>query len=267
MKTNKYKILVLSDNNNATSTTLENTISLAKMIDGEIMLFGVKDPLKVVKETNQLSAMREINHQFTFTNNSLKRLAKSASEKFGVNINSTFVIGRVNDEISTYIKDYQPDVIVVKRRKQRILNLVGDTLTDFVLNTFSGPILVTDEESTFKHDKSLTLGVLNGIDKTSSRSIFGDLLPHTNNPIKMFKIIDSKNSEEDNTQSDIKDAVEFVFEQNDSSVKNLSKYLEKNGINLLYLNRGNFKSKKRRKLNSYISKLKVPMLLSAQQAI
>ena len=267
MKTNKYRLLVLSDSKISEGNTLKSTISLAKMIDGQIMLFSIKDPSKVVKETNQLSAMREINHQFTSTNNNLKRLAKSASEQFGVNINSTFIIGRLKDEISQFLKEYQPDVVVLGKKKRNILNFSSDSITDLILNTFSGPILVTDNDKTIKSDKSLALGVLNSIGQDAKENIFNDLLPYTNKPIKLFKIIDSKSKDDKSAQQRTKNTIEFVFEQNDSSLQNLSKYIDRNGINLLYLNRRNFQNKKRRFLSTYVNKLNVPMLLSSEHAV
>jgi len=76
MKKNKnnYKILVLSDLKSTSNTTLKSTISLAKMIGGDIEFFHAKKPTDVVKNENQLSAMRAINANYNETDKKIRDL-------------------------------------------------------------------------------------------------------------------------------------------------------------------------------------------------
>ena len=61
---NKYKMLVLSDLNETTSSTIKSSISFAKIIKADINFFYVKKPTEVIEKESQLSAMRTINKEY-----------------------------------------------------------------------------------------------------------------------------------------------------------------------------------------------------------
>ena len=82
MKNNKYKILVLSDLNKSADFRLKSTVSLAKMIDGDITLFHVKKPTDIVDRESQLSAMRSINKEHIVTNKKIESLVRPFRQDF-----------------------------------------------------------------------------------------------------------------------------------------------------------------------------------------
>ena len=133
MRNNKYKILVLSDLKKSPSTILKSTVSLAKMIDGDINFFHVKKPSDVVERESQLSAMRTINQEQIITGKKIQEALAPISNDYNVNINSTFAFGNVKNEIEEHIKVTNPDVIVLGKRKAKGLRFLGDNITDFVL--------------------------------------------------------------------------------------------------------------------------------------
>ena len=67
MKNNRYKILVLSDLKDSTNSILKSSVSLAKMINGDVAFFHVKKATDVVENDSQLSAIRTINKLHTKT--------------------------------------------------------------------------------------------------------------------------------------------------------------------------------------------------------
>lgn len=265
MKTNKYKILVLSDTKNPINNSFKSAVGLAKMIDGEITILNVKKPSEVIKEDNQFSAMREINNQYKSSKNKIKNAVRYASEKYGINATYTFTIGQVKHEIDAFLFNYKPDIIVIGKRKPNILRFTGDRLCQHIISTFTGPILVTDNKKTIQSNEPLNIGIYNGLNDNMETNFFDNLITHTQKPIKLFKILDS-NTIGFNRETAIDNSIEFIFEKNDDSMANLSNYLEKSNVNLLYLNRqtnGTSNSKTlKRDISKLIGSLKVPMLLS-----
>ena len=132
----KYKILVLSDLKSTNGYILRSTISLANMINGDIHFLYVKKPTEIVEKDNQLSANRIINQMHSETDKKIKKLIDPISKEYDVNINYKYTFGNVKNEIENYIMDYQPDIIVLGKRKSNALNLVGDNITNFILNKY-----------------------------------------------------------------------------------------------------------------------------------
>ncbi|WP_308993221.1 universal stress protein [Mariniflexile litorale] len=270
MKKNKYKILVLADLKKSTSTTLKSTISLAKMIDAEVDFFYVKSASDVVERDNQLSAIRTINHDYTATNKKIKEIIQAVSENHQININYSFAFGNIKHEIGNYIKEKQPDIIVLGKKKNNLINLGGDKIIQFVLKQFNGTILIADAHNTLEPNEKLSLGVLNNIETMLNSTFAEDLMAHTQEPIKSFKILEkSKVLNKANFSTNI-NTIEYVFEENDNAIDNLSNYISKNNINLLCVDRLKNDSKNKSKetihdVKSIIKKLNVSLLLTAKQ--
>lgn len=267
MKNKRYKILVLSDLNSATGNILKSAISLAKIIHGEIEILYIGKPTEIVGNDNQLSAMRTINTEHTVTDGKFKELITPISETYGMDIKYKFIIGNVKNEIDNYIKEYRPDILVLGMRKQRPLNLIGDSITAFVLNTFDGAILISSDKHGLEPGERLSIGVLNGLEQSFKMEFAEELMAHVRKPIKSFKF--TKNSEvskNENVSSQDKEIIEYVFEYNDSSINSLSKYLSKSNIDLLFLNReskdsGNEKNLMMLDIKTIINKVNVSLLV------
>ena len=268
MKRYKYKILVLTDLKSTTKSTLKSTVSLAKMLNASVDLFHVKKPTDVVKQENQLATMRSISREHVSTKKELQGLTEMVAKDYDFKINSAFAFGNIKAEISSYIKKSNPDIIVLGKRKQNPLRLSGDNVTDYVLKSFKGSILITPNSNVIEPNKGLSLGLLNNSEDVLERSIGQDLLEHTNAPLKAFKIVkNSGNAEPVGTIENGK-TLEFIFEENDNSLKNLSNYLVKNDINLAYLKRERSSNKsKTQSISQIIGKLDIPVLLSNEQEV
>ena len=266
MKNYKYKILVLSDLKNSVDTMLKSTISLAKMIDGEIDFLCVKKPSEIVKKENQLSAMRAINEEHFTAKKEILNLIKPVSEAYNIKINHTLSYGNVKSEIGNYIKEHKPDIIVLGKRKSKTLKLLGDNITQFVLSNHDGTIMISTNQNALEPDKKLSLGILNDIKENFNLEFTKNLLENTQKPLKSFMLV--KNSNEKNQVSlNDKETVEYVFEENDNAIKNISNYLSKSNINLLYIDRETKKNKNSKHvlksdINNLISNFNVSLLLT-----
>lgn len=238
MKKDKHKIVLLSDLKDAIHSTLVSTISLGKMIHGEIEVFSVKKPTDIIGKENQLSAMRSINSEHTGTDRKMKAIIDPISKNYGVDIKYSFAFGNVKNEIARFIKERQPDVIVLGKRKSGPFNLIGDSITEFVLDSFTKTVLIATDTNVLEPGGDLNVGILNNSESSISLTFANDLMLHTRKPLKSFNFVKNLSTSQEIQVSSDKTRVEYVFEHNDSTVNNLSNYLSKNSINLLFIDRG-----------------------------
>lgn len=262
MKNNKYKILLLSDLNKSATSELISTVSLARMLDGDITLFHVKKPTDIVERESQLSAMRSINEEHISTNKIIENLIKPVCQEYQLNIGYDVAIGNIKFEIEAYIKNYQPDIIVLGKRKSKTINFMGDNITDYVLKTHKGSIMIAAPNQSLQPNQDAMLGVLNTNDQASDTNFIEGLISKTNQPIKAFKIVSKL--EQSNTTANNK-TVEYVFEKGNGAVDNVSKYALKSKINLMCFDNAQ-QQKSNTNIKSVISKLNVSLLLTGQQS-
>ncbi|MEP1487824.1 MAG: universal stress protein [Algibacter sp.] len=262
MKNNKYKILVLSDLKESSENLFESSLSLAKRVHGDIEFFHVKRPSDVVDKENQLNAIRNIKEGYKLADKQLKSLIGSVSGDYNVNYNIAF--GNVKNEIEKHIKTSQPDIIVLGKRKSKSLGFIGDNITRFILKNYNVTIFIASNKDTLKSNKMLSLGVLNDFEKSSS---FADKLVETSDiPLKSFKIRDDSSLiKNEAITSKQKDVIEYVFEKQSDTIKNISNYLHKSSIDLFCVNRSNIKNGtriKKSEIESMINTFNGPLLIT-----
>ena len=257
-----YKILVLSDLSDHASNVLKNAISFAKMVDGEIDLLCIKKPSEIVKEDNQLSAMRTINQQHFSADKEIQSLINSFSKDYNININYTLSYGNVKNEIKKHIDSIKPDIVVLGKRKSKLLKLVGDNITDFVLKKHKGAVLLSSLENTLEPENTLALGMLNDMD--DSFEFAQRISQQTNKPIKSFKLVNKLETTSESNTVNNNETIEYVFEENENVINNLSNYLLKSNINLLFVNREKINNTfEKHLIKSSSAKLDVSLLLTA----
>lgn len=264
MKNNKYKILVLSDLKKTASTTIKSSVSLAKMIDAEIALFHVKKHIDIVDRDNQLSAIRTLNEEHNNTKKKMEALIHSVSEDYNVTITGSYSFGKVKEEIRNHIQITKPDIIVLGERDSNPLQLIGDSITRFILKEFKGIIMIAANENALEPNEKMMVGVLNDSNKFFKNKLSKDLITHTKAPLKAFKIINSQKEIINESFENEEKLIEYAFEQNADVMTTISSYLIKNNINLLCVDRNdrNKKSKKETSLKEVLNKLNVSLLVS-----
>ncbi|WP_422349431.1 universal stress protein [Flagellimonas sp.] len=265
MENKNYRILVLSDLRKTTGTILKNTANLAKMIGGDISLLHVKKPLGVVKQDNQLSAVRSINDTYTTTKKQIEQLVKPLKKDFGVTIDTTFKVGNVKEEINRQIQELQPDIIVLGQRKSVPIKLLGDGITKHVMSTFDGLVMIASHEQLMSNSNELSIGVMNGTKETVGLDLVEKLIKQSSRPLKSFKIANRESQADTETQGD-RSTVEFVFEPQDSAINNVATYLSRTNVDLLYLD---LEGASQAKINvkNVIGKFNVPFLLAGKRKV
>lgn len=271
MKTHKYKILVLSDLKKSTSKTLISTVGISKMIHADIAFFHVKKPLGIIDNENQINAFKTINKEYVKIKKKIERLVNPISEVYGVNIQHSFAFGNIKNEINKRIDEFNPDLIVLDRKKQKKLQFFGDNITSHILNRYDGAVLIASNTNTLEPNQKLSLGVLKTNEEFLNLEFVNSLIDHSQKPLKAFKII--KNASgllKDNEASNDSQTIEYVFEENDNTIKNLSTYLSKNSINLLCFNRDQETKKDasnliKTNLKEVLSNLNISLLLTPKK--
>lgn len=236
MKTKIYKIAVFSDLNNGADTALKSAIGLSKMINASIDFFYVKEASRIVASENQLSAMRSINEEYTLTKKQIEDLVNPISNKYNVPVAYSFSFGNVKNEIEKYIAENMPEIIVLGKRKSKKL-LGGDRITEFVLNTFKGKIIIAADGNLLNSEHQVSLGLLNETEQLGNDELVSSLLKQSKQPLKNFKVVSDSASVSETGISNSLKSVAYVFERNDQIYEKLTKYISKSNINLLYIGR------------------------------
>ncbi|GAA4233371.1 hypothetical protein GCM10022291_10190 [Postechiella marina] len=262
MTNNKYKILMLTDLKSSPEHLLENALNLAKHVNGDLDIFHVKKASEVVEKDNQLNAIRSIKDEHKIIDKRIKNLISSSSNL--CKINYSYSLGYIKDEIEKHIKEIKPDIIVLGKRKTKSLNIIGDNITRFILKKYKGDIFIASSNSVIKQKSDMSLGIFNNTEKTSN--IANDLVACSKKPIKSFKIIDSlpSNKKEENINSN-PNIIEYAFEKQPNTFKNISKYLLKSKVDLFCVNRKNDTNTsfiKKTELEQLVSSINIPLFIT-----
>ena len=274
MKDKKYKIVIFTDLKESLESSLKSTLSLIKIFNSEISIFHVKKALDVVKIESQLSAMRSLNGEYIDMEKQIKSIVETYSKKYDVPLSYSCAIGNVKNEIGKYIASEKPDILVLGKRKSKVLNVFGDRLTKFILKKHKGPVMFTDSTNVLELNSNLSLGIINDSEESSITDFAASLATHSQKPIKSFKIAsDKKPSLNSKEKVGIKE-IEFVFDQNDHTLKTISNYISISKVNLLCINRDDIYSNSKNKslslitsVTDIINNLNVPLILTAQHTL
>lgn len=233
----KKKILVLVDLKDTTLETLRPALRFAQIMDANINLFHIKKPAKVIDTENQLSAFRTFTDEHKKIKSKAKTFIKELTNDENIKIDFSFAIGHPKHELKNYLEQNKADILVLGKKKSKPVKFMGDDFTEVVLKNFQGPILIVNSK---KEDFSLTdlsLGILNNQNLLSNFKFSQNLLEHTSKPITAFNFV-KKSKKITPQQEPGQKMVEYFFENNNNEIsQNLSQYLIKSKVNLLYIDR------------------------------
>lgn len=234
----KYKILVLVNLNEFTDGIIISAIELAKKINAEISLFHVKKATDIVKRENQLSAVRAINSDYNVTDKKIKLLVNEISKAHQIPIKYAFAIGNVKHELDQLLENSQPDIIVLGKPVSKTFSFMGDNMVKYVLKNHAGGVLVVDPKNRIRPKEDVVVATLNSSSTNPRLPYLEDLFKTIHTPLKSFKIVNKGIKPQDLNAKNTGKTVEYIFEKGDNSIRNLSKYLSLNNINVLCLDLG-----------------------------
>ncbi|WP_400071037.1 universal stress protein [Zobellia russellii] len=270
MEKDKNRIVLFSSLGNSLHNLLKSSVSLAKMVDGELEVFHVRKPIDIIRKDNQLSAMRTINREYILTDKRMKRIVSPISEDYGVPISYSSAFGNVKTEIARYLANNNPDIIVLGRRKARLFRAVDDRIANFVLTIFKGSVMIVSEENGLEPDMKIGIGTLNCSSESSSSSFLETLFAFTDRPLKSFNIVEGPNIRPKPQEFLGQKTVEYVFDYNENTLKQLPTYLSNSNINLLFVERKKKESKATASaLNMYnkVKKLGITLMIAGEKRL
>ncbi len=249
MKEKTNKILALIDLKKSTDSVIKNSLSLAENLNADVHFFHVKKPTDVVTKANQLTAIRTINEESNKLDKELKTLLNPHIENNKFKISFSYSIGNIKNELERFLDKNTQNIVVLGKRKTGSFRLVGDNVTNYVLDKHPESVIISAEDSVIEPSSNLSLGFLNSKAEDLNEGLTKELVNLTKEPLNSFRVIDSEEDSKEKIKISDKKTVEYVFEKNDDSIHNISNYLLKNKVNLLCINRT-------RKMNKNVSKLK-----------
>lgn len=278
MKTNslksKYRILVVTDQSKSSQLALQNAINLAKTLNGSIELFYVKPPTHVVRNENQLSAMRELNEERNRTRRKLRTLVDRIAESERIPIIYDFAFGNVIYEVQEHINKTQPDIVVLEKSRPKVASLLGTDLTRYMLKNYQGSLLISGGEKPMGQDNGLALGILDDFVSKETNDLTETLEKNSINPVTLFKIKGSDQAADKEIASDkttegsgLVKMTTFEFDQSVNFSKNVSKYVERSGVNLLCVKRSKLLDLNKRvktvtkQIQKTVQKAEIPVLI------
>ncbi len=236
MKNNNPRILVLTDLHSSSEIVLANAISVAKLIGAQLEVFHVIKPGEIVSSDSQLSALRTINKSSLQIDKKMKALLEPFKDE-GIAIKQSFMIGNVKNEVENYINERDPELIVMGKRRASALKLIGDGLTEFLLSNYKGMVLVAGKANLLKNSMGLKLGAYNVSKDELEQGFAKTLLEQSKNPVRSFKVVEKPGINQMSAEGTISGVVEYVFEQSDNVLNNISNYVTKNELDLLLVDR------------------------------
>ncbi len=250
MERNKHRIVLFTYLKEDISSLLTSTVSLAQMINAEIEVLHVTKPTAVISKDNQLSAIRSINREHILTDKRMKEIVLPIIDNYGVPITYFNTLGNIKNELVKYLNENNPDILVLGRGRSNPINTADDRIINFVLTFFKGNILIISPDNGLEPGKKIGIGTLNCSEAAFAPTPFTEnLFFNANSTLKSFNIVETSYVlplAEDFLGYKI---INYVFDHNENTVKNLPIYLSKNNIDLLFLERG---KKKKEGLSEFL---------------
>ncbi|NER16861.1 universal stress protein [Spongiivirga citrea] len=262
----KYRLLVLLDHSKTSKVALRDAVNLAKVIDGKIDLLQVKAPSKFTQYGNQIALMRTLDEQRASEKKKMKELANTISESENIPVSYKFTFGNVVNEVQDHIDQTTPDIVVIGKRKTGFKSFLKTSVTNHLLNNHKGGILISGNESNTAAFDDVSLGFLNEEALNNEITIAGDLISKSKRPLKLFKFSGDSYQDKQETPNKV---VTFEFDEHAEPSTPISKYISKNGVDLLCVKRDMEKgiSKSINQFNNEIAKTiiktEVPVLVLA----
>jgi nucleotide-binding universal stress UspA family protein len=261
----KNNILVLFNLDKPQPNIIQNSINVARSMDAAVTFFYVKKGADVVQSERHISAIQTLTDTHMKINEKMKELLDPFQQSATTEFRSKIAIGNVKNQIEKHLESTNPDLVILGKRSKKTLPLGGDGLTQFVINKFPGPVLISATDQVLELNERLTLGLLSDMVSDISNDFVADLLKVSSQPVKSFRIVNKTSDTQPSSTIPLK-TVEYTFDSGDNAVKNLSKYVRRNNVHLLFLDREHLNQSSRKatttNMNGVIHELPSSLLLT-----
>ena len=269
----RYNLLVLTDFSDVSYAALKYAISLAKSIKSTIHVCHIANPGKIVESDNQASVLRDLETKTKKIEQKMGAIIDMITAE-GINSIPYYSMGNIICEFEEQIEIINPDVVIIGKKIGN-LSLSGK-ITSYLMNEYSGSLLIVGRESEFQNDTKISLGCNNStLDRYDPHMLFS-LDRQTKAPLTLLNVKNLNGSGKEiivpqtwwKSIYEIDRDIKFVYEKDSRVVDGMLNYISRNNIGLLCIGKGkprNFfqkmMSKNTSKVSEVINKVQIPILV------
>ena len=230
-KKNNFSILVLTDFSESSRIALRNAAKFAKLVNGSVGAYHVRSLQALTEEENHISLSRRRCAQQMETHAVAEEMLSRIAEEEGVEVKFSMDFGNVKNCVMSKVNSAHPDLLILGKRKSKVLNVLGDRLTRFVIKNCQTSVLVSSSQSELHSFSDLSLGFYGESVSKSYLNII-DQLQETTGPIKYFGI-QNQSTEVDTIVEPKKKERSFIFSQEgEKAVEALISYVSRTNTQL-----------------------------------
>ncbi|MBX2826579.1 MAG: universal stress protein [Flavobacteriaceae bacterium] len=254
------RVLALINIKEPVKTIIESTINLAQTYGAEVKFLYVEKRLDPTRTENQLDVLRTMTEQQKAIGKFRNILAKW-KENTDTKLDYAIVEGSIKKTVQSEIEAYQPDLMVLGKRKPNMYRVIGNQVTEFVIKNFDGPLFIIEPSKVLEIKENLSVGVLNDASAVVDHNLTTPLLRQSKEPLKLFKIAnDSEPAATVETAGT--PTIDYTFENNPNALDNLTSYVHKNNVHLFCLDRQETpKAGKSVRLKEVLKRINTSMLM------
>lgn len=261
----KKNILTLINLDNPQPNIIQNAINVASSMNATVTFLYVKKGTEAVQNENHLSAIKTLTETHMKMDRKMRDLLEPFQQSTDTELRSKVAIGNVKNHIEKHLDDLNPDLVILGKRSRKTLPWEGDRLTQLIVNKFEGPVLISATDQVLELNEQISLGLLSAKATETPKGFAADLLKISSRPVKSFRIVDKTGDSPSPNPTPFK-TVEYAFDPGDNAVKNLSKYVLRNNVNLLFLDRDHVTQRSRKtttaNMNGVINQIPSSLLLA-----
>ena len=261
----KNNIVVLINLDKPQLNIIQNSINVANSLNATVTFLYVKKGAHAVQNENHISAIKTLTDTHMQIDGKMRELLEPFQQSVDTELRSKIAIGNVKYHIEKHLNNLNPDLVILGKRSKKVLPWDGDRLTQFVVSKFQGPVLISATDQVLELNEQLSLGLLSAEVSDTTEGFVADLLKISSQPVKSFRIVNKASETQSSNPIPFK-TVEYAFESGDNAINSLSKYILRNNVNLLFLDRDHVTQRSRKaasaNLNGVINQLPSSLLLA-----
>ena len=238
-----YNYLVLTDFSEASYHALKYTISLAKLIKGDIHVCHIANPTAIVKDDSQIAAIRELDLETKKIENKIGAIVEMIMAE-GINAIPYCSIGNIITEFKEYSETIKPDVVILGKKVGN--PKLSGKISGYLMNEYKGSLLIIGEDSIFQNNTNISVACTEkAFDQYDPNLIFS-LNNQTEAPLKFLKL-NSNGSDNIKVPSSWRESSyeidqKIEFAHNGSLVPAIVEHIAENNTELICIGRGKQRS-------------------------
>ena len=250
-------ILVLTDFSEGATIALRNAAKLGKLINGKVHAYYVQ-PVKGMKEENQLALSRKLRETYRETQAKAKKMINTIADEEGVNISFAMDYGNVKNRILNKIEATGPELVILGKRKSRLLDLIGDRITESVIDNCDANIFISASDRELHSLSDLSLGFFGETEDKGKFKIM-DHLRKTPRSIKYFGIRNNRETLESGDTIQKSGSTYMFPQEGTKAIDALTTYVARTKTDLFCIPKTN--GPKPQPIKEMVGRLDIPVLV------